>query len=317
MELIESPATPKCFLGIDGGGSKTVAVIVDADGNQLGHAQSGSANHHAVGLTTALANLRQASRDAAEQASCSLPVAAGWIGTAGMDNSSDYDLLVSHLYPLAASIRLTNDAELVLSVLDHAVGVALIAGTGAIAIGRDHTGNWKRASGWGHILGDEGSGYYIGRQALQAVVRALDGRGKPTLLTERLLAYWKLRTPEELLMRVYHRADKAEIARLSSLVFEIARKRKDALARQIIYQAAHELALAALTVGDALDFTGGDLPLALGGGLLLFEPDYREQAVRSIRRHRPVHSVTLVTDPALSAARAIRRMALEDPSPKL
>src|SRR5215469_3697846 len=265
MERIESRATPGFFLGIDGGGSKTVAVIVDADGNQLGTAQAGSANHHTVGLTTALANLHQATRDAAQRAGCSLPVDAGWIGTAGMDNSSDYDLLISHLYPLAGSIRLTNDAELVLSVLDHAVGVALIAGTGAIAVGRDHSGNCKRASGWGHILGDEGGGYYIGCQALQAVVRALDGRGKPTLLTEGLLAYWKLQTPEELLMRVYHRADKAEIARLSSLVFETARTRKDALARQIIYQAAHELALAALTVGGALEFPGGDLPLAVGG----------------------------------------------------
>ena len=175
MEAIESPAMPPIFfLGIDGGGSKTVAVIVDADGNRRGQAQAGSANHHAVSLPTAVANLHQATAGAAQIAGCSLPVAAGWIGTAGMDNSSDYDLLMPHLHPLAASIRLTNDAELVLSVLDHAVGVALIAGTGAIAVGRDHSGRWKRASGWGHILGDEGSGYYIGSQALQAVVRALD-----------------------------------------------------------------------------------------------------------------------------------------------
>src|SRR5215475_6372546 len=143
MEPIESPDTSRCFLGIDGGGSKTVAVIVDADGNLLGQARAGSANHHAVGLTSAVANIHRAGRDAAERAGCSLPVSAGWIGTAGLDSSSDYDLLVSHLYPLAARIRLTNDAELVLSVLDHAVGVALIAGTGAIAFGRDHTGNWK------------------------------------------------------------------------------------------------------------------------------------------------------------------------------
>jgi hypothetical protein len=85
------------------------------------------------------------------------------------------------------------------------------------------------------------------------------------------------------------------------------------LARQIIYRAARELALAALTVGGALEFPGGYLPLALGGGLLLFEPDYREQAVRCIRRHQPVQNVTLATDPALSAARAVRWMALEDP----
>ncbi|MGO8948146.1 MAG: N-acetylglucosamine kinase [Ktedonobacterales bacterium] len=310
METTEAgTSSAQFYLGIDGGGSKTVAVIVDAEGNRHAQSQAGSANHHAVGLKTALANLHRAACSAADSAGCSLPLTASWIGIAGLDNAADHEILLPHLYSLATGIRLTNDAELVLSVLDHTVGVALIAGTGAIAVGRDGSGNYKRASGWGHILGDEGSGYDIGRQALQAAVRALDGRGEPTALAEAVMDYWKLRGPDDLLSLVYHRADKAEIARLSPLVFEIAQSKKDTIARRIIQRAARELALTALTVGNALDFAEGDMPLALGGSLLLFEADYRDQAVRSISRRRAVSTVALATDPALSAARAARYLA--------
>ena len=166
------------------------------------------------------------------------------------------------------------------------------------------------ASGWGHILGDEGSGYAVGRQALQAAVRALDGRGQPTALTEALMDYWKLRSPDDLLTEVYHHAGKADIARISPLVFQIARAAGDTVARRIMRSAAQELALAALTVGSALDFAEGGMPLALGGGLLLFEAPYRQQVVRSIKRRRRVSPVTLATDPALGAARAARSLAV-------
>ncbi len=297
------------FLGIDGGGSKTYAVIVDAQGNERGRGLAGSANYSAIGLQPALANLRRASEAAARQAACALPCAAAWIGLAGIDSATDQEALLPYLAPLACTLRLTNDAELVLSALDHAVGVALIAGTGAIALGRDRYGAGRRASGWGHLLGDEGSGYDIARQALQAATRAADGRGRPTLLLQRFMDYWQLRAPDDLIAQVYRsqeqtdKAEKAEIARLSALVFAAARS-GDAVAQRIVRRAAHELALATLTVGSALD-----LPLALGGGLLLNEESYREQTLDFIRRRRPLGAVALVAEPALSAARAAVRLA--------
>jgi glucosamine kinase len=290
------------FLGVDGGASKTLAIVVNAQGQELGRGIAGSSNYQVIGLESALAQLRLAVEQVAHQTPCALPFAAAWLGMAGVDRTEDAALLLPHLQPLAGTIRLTNDAELLLSAFDQAVGVALIAGTGSIALGRDRHGATTRAGGWGHILGDEGSGYEIGRQALQAAARAADGRGPATTLLEHILQHWGLQRPAALFEQVYHRAEKADIARLSPLVFAAAQAR-DALASKIIQHAADELALAALTVCRKLDFSDGPVPLALGGGLLVREVGFRWQVLRRVRRQRPVE-VALVEQPALSAARA-------------
>jgi glucosamine kinase len=289
-------------LGVDGGASKTLAIVVDAQGQERGRGVAGSSNHTAVGLEHALAQLHLAIEQAIEQSGCQPPFAAAWLGMAGVDRPEDAALLLPHITSLAGTIRLTNDAELLLSALNQAVGVALIAGTGSIALGRDRHGTATRAGGWGHILGDEGSGYEIGRQALQAAARAADGRGPATTLLERILQHWNLQRPDDLFAQVYQRAEKADIARLSTLVFAAAHA-GDHQAGKIIQLAAEELALAALTVCRALSFPDESVPLALGGGLLVQEVGFRWQVLRRIHRHRQVQSV-LVEQPALSAARA-------------
>jgi N-acetylglucosamine kinase-like BadF-type ATPase len=292
------------FLGIDGGGSKTLAVIVDARGQERGRALAGSSNHAAVGVEAALAELRAAAEQATLAAGCRLPVKAAWLGLAGVDRPSDQRLLLPLLQPLAESMRLTNDAELLLSALGDAVGVALVSGTGSICLGRDTHSATARAGGWGHILGDEGSGYDIGRQALQAAIRAADGRGEATILLERIMSHWSLERPDDMVGRVYNNDDeKATIARLSSLVFQAAHD-GDRVARQIAQHAAEELALAVVTVSSALDFSGGRVSLALGGGLLIHETSLQGQVLQRIRRHQPLEHVAVVEQPALSGARA-------------
>ncbi len=297
-----------CFLGIDGGGSKTLAVIVDAEGRERGRALAGSANYAAVGLEQAVANLHAAAEQAAQAAGCRLPVKAAWLGLAGVDRPADQALLLPRLQTLADSMRLTNDAELLLSALDDAVGVAIVAGTGSIALGRNARGATARAGGWGHILGDEGSGYEIGRLALQAATRAADGRGEATTLLERILAFWSLEQPDDLIGRVYSDDDKAAIARLSALVFSAAQA-GDRVARKIAQHAADELALAALTVCVALDFSGGHVALALGGGLLIHEQRFQRQVLRRLRRRLALGQVAIVEQPALSAAQAAITLA--------
>lgn len=292
------------FLGIDGGGSKTLAVIVDAQGQERGRALAGSSNYQAVGIESALAALHAAAEQAALEAGGCLPVKAAWLGLAGVDRPGDQRLLLPRLQVLAAMMRLTNDAELLLSALDNAVGVALVAGTGSIALGRDARGAAARAGGWGHILGDEGSGYDIGRRALQAATRAADGRGTATTLLERIMSYWSLERPDDMIGRVYNNNDdKAMIARLAPLVLRAARD-GDHVARKIVQSTADELALTALTVCKALDFSGKRVGLALGGGLLLHEKSLRGQVLRRIRRRQPLGHVALVEEPALSGARA-------------
>jgi N-acetylglucosamine kinase-like BadF-type ATPase len=296
------------FLGVDGGATKTLAVIVDAGGRERGRGMAGSGNQAAVGLERAVVSIRGAVAEAAQRAGVGAPFRAAWIGLAGVDRPGDRDRLLPHLNPLADSVRLTNDAELALTGLDGAIGVAVIAGTGSIAVGRDATGRMARSGGWGHILGDEGSGYEIGRLALKAAVRAADGRGPQTALLPAIMAEWHLSRPDAMIDRVYPDGDKGKIAHLSALVFAAARE-GDAAARRIVREAAAELALAALAVGAMLDFPDGPLPVALAGGMLIHEADFRAMVLRRLRRRRPVGQVALVAEPALSAARAAIRLA--------
>lgn len=291
-------------LGVDGGGSKTLAVVVDAQGVERGRAVAGSSNYAAVGLNVAVGNIYAAAEGAAQAASTSLPVEAAWLGTAGVDSLRAHDLLLAHCRGVAGSVRVTNDAELVLGGLASMVGVALIAGTGSIALGRNAQGEARRAGGWGHVLGDEGSGYAIGRSALQAATRASDGRGEATTLLPAILQEWGLTEASDILTRVYPEVNKQVIAGLSSLVMRAA-EAGDEVAGAIVREAAEELALAATTVGHALGFGSAAIPLALGGGLLLHEHAFREDALRHIRQRQALGAVALVAEPALSAAQAL------------
>jgi N-acetylglucosamine kinase-like BadF-type ATPase len=292
------------YLGVDGGGTSTRAVIVDAGGQECGRGHAGSANQTAVGLDMAVANIRQAVGQAARAAGQEPPLAGAWYGLAGVDRSLDKQRLLPRLAELAARTRLTNDAELGLAALPGTCGVCLIAGTGSIAVGRDRTGRHARAGGWGHVLGDEGSGYAMGRAALQAVTRAADGRGPATALTAAILHAWDLREPAAIITHVYPAGEKAVIAALAPLVLQHAGD--DAVARRIVVDAANELAITALATAGQLDFPG-PVPLALVGSLLIAYPALRAAVVRRIRRRRPVAPVVTVPDPALAAAQALAR----------
>lgn len=291
------------FVGVDGGGSKTLAVVVDEQGSERGRGLAGSGNQSVVGLEVAVAQLRTAVERAVQEAGCTLPLRAAWLGVAGMDSAYDHDRLFPYLSSLAETVLLTNDAELVLGALDKRVGVALIAGTGAIALGRNMQGVTARASGWGYLLDEVGSGYELGRQALVAVVRAADGRGPQTMLLELILEHWQIREVSGVLAEVYANGGTAKIARLSSLVFMAARA-GDIVAQRIVQCAVDDLALVAATVGHKLHLTKQGLPIALGGSLLIHEVDYREQVLQGLSHRCRLGRIAIAEQPALIAARA-------------
>jgi N-acetylglucosamine kinase-like BadF-type ATPase len=164
-----------------------------------------------------------------------------------------------------------------------------------------------QVGGWGHLLGDEGSAYDIGRRAAQAATRAADGRGRPTELLQLVLRRWDLATPRSIIDHVYLTQDKAHIAALAPGALAIAR-RGDRVAGEIRRQACAELAMAAITAIDTLK-TATPVSLALGGGLLIHEPDLRKAIVARIRRKRALGQVTVVTEPALWAARSLAARA--------
>lgn len=291
------------FAGIDGGGSKTVVVVVDESGCERARIRTTSTNQAVIGTEAVIATLRAGLRDAAEAAGTSLPFTRAWFGLSGFDRPEDRARMEPSLRQLARSVAMTNDARLVLAGLAGGVGIVLIAGTGSIAFGTDPTGRAARAGGWGSLMGDEGSGWRMGRDALAAVARATDGRGPATQLTERILSHWRIDDPYNLILRVYDpKTTKADIAELSGIVFAAARE-GDGVAAGIVDEAVHALAAIPVAVAGRLSFPDA-IPLAFAGGLLLYRDIFRQRIEDLISARVPVSPPVLIDDPALAAARA-------------
>ena len=158
-----------------------------------------------------------------------------------------------------------------------ACGIVIVSGTGSIAYGRDAEGRASRAGGWGYLLGDEGSGYWIGRLALRAVVRHADGRGRITSLTPRLLNHFGVQKASELINAVYHEElSPGSIAALARYVQQ-SRDEGDMVASGILNRAADELMTAATAVMARLDLADKAFTFVLAGGMFHAVPWLSDQ----------------------------------------
>ena len=298
------------ILGIDGGGSKTLALLADADGHVLGRGTGPTSNYQSVGAAAALAALDEAS--AAAFAAAGLPFAplvAVCAGLAGVARPEDRALMQdwAHRRLPGALAIIVNDAQLVLAAgTPDGWGAALICGTGSIVYGQDAGGRQARAGGWGPLLGDEGSGYAVGQAALRAVMRGFDGRGPHTALTQAILAHWALSEPSDLVSRVYREALRpADMAALAPLV-EAAAAGGDDVAREILREAGRELAAAVQAVVRALDLPQ-PAPCALAGSLIIKGEIVRAMTLAAAgEAGLQLDPVTPVAEPAQGALRLAR-----------
>jgi N-acetylmuramic acid 6-phosphate etherase len=305
---------PRLVLGIDGGGTHTVALLAGPDGAVLGRGEAGPSNLQAVGADRALTALDEAvtrAFAAARQSRCS--VGAACLGLAGAGREEDQRVIHAwaQRVSLAGRVEVTTDATILLAAgTPEGWGLALVAGTGSIAFGRAPDGRTARAGGWGYLLGDEGSAYDLALAGLRAVARAADGRGPDTALTQRFLDRLGIGQPPELIRAVYQGDwDRAALAGLAQLVLEAAAE-GDTVAVGLLAEAAAELAAAAATVAEKLSLAKGPFPLALAGGLLLASDNYQERILEALGRLglRPA-PVTPVREPSAGAL----RLALSEP----
>ncbi len=260
----------KWYLGIDGGGTKTEALL-GPDLHSSAWGKAGPSNPHAVGIVAAAKNVKAAILAAEKQIGKCRPYKTV-IGLAGMDTPRDVVAMHRALQKELRSVvlpgwQLVNDIVIAFRSGTNAKrGAVLIAGTGSNALAMGPQGS-ARASGRGHRLADEGSGYAQGLAALHAVTKADDGRGPKTLLTKYLLAHFKVRKPADLIHIVYEPAfGKPQIAALAPLV-QYAAERGDVVARAIIIDAARELALLAMTVIQKSGLRRTVFPLVTVGGI--------------------------------------------------
>lgn len=298
--------TTVLYAGVDGGGTKTTVVLVDASGIERARITRSTSNVAVVGHDAAGKVLRSAMEAARALADDGATITGAWFGLSGSDRPEDQRRLRPYIEDLVPDIRMTNDAELILGALPGAVGVAIVSGTGSIAVGRNVAGERARSGGWGQIIGDEGSGYDLARRMFDAFAREVDGRGPATSLTARLREYLSLTEPHQLIAYVYRpETSKADIAGLSNIVIKEA-DRGDPVAVEIVTASATQLAETAAAAARALQFTER-LPLALTGGLLVNIERFRGVVLEALGEEWPEIDCQIVTDPALTAAQSLAR----------
>lgn len=251
-------------LGIDIGGSKTHAVVVE-DGRILAEVTVASANVASVGEPAAAAAL-----DALAQEVGTTPVGAVCAGAAGADTAAGREWLAGLLrvrFP-SAVVTVVHDSEIILAASGHARGVVVISGTGSAAWGRAADGAEARAGGWGYLLGDEGGGYVLARDAVRAVLAEADRAEPPGPLARDLLAACGLADPADLLDLFYARPERRYWASHAAVVCRLA-EQGDAAAVLLLDGCADALAGLAGAVARRIDATG---PVVLAGGLVVHQP---------------------------------------------
>ncbi len=315
------------YLGIDGGGTKTRCVLGD-EMTVLATAMSGGSNIVRLGETQAREALHTAIRQVCATANISpAQISAVCIGAAGADRAEIVAKirailveLISETAPETAlpKIEVVGDMTIALEAACGAgPGVIAIAGTGSIAYGRDATGHTARAGGWGFAVSDEGSGHWIGRRAISAILSAHD-QGLETTLSTMVLQAWKLNTLDELVQQA-NSTPPPDFPRLFPIVLRAADE-DDSVARSLLTDAGAKLgSLAAIVVHrlahntPAATLTGSmlpvaTLPVAMTGSVFRQSPDVRRVFCNTLQTNLPGIDVRQdIVDPiegALARARA-------------
>lgn len=263
-------SSPSYFIGVDGGASKTAALVTDADGQALGRGLAGGSNHLRIGLEEATRNVERAINAALVESGIAIrQVEHAYCGIAGADHPLHRAKVVEALsvfFP-RGNFTVDSDARIALTAaVGFGHGVVIIAGTGSVAFGRNEAAREARAGGWGPTLGDEGSGYWIARKGLSAIVRSFDGRGPATKMTDLLCDEFEMCRPEDLPRFVYAATTHADdIARYGRLAMEAAGD-GDPVAKGILDTAGCELGDCVVAVARRLQMLESPFPVAYVGG---------------------------------------------------
>jgi N-acetylglucosamine kinase-like BadF-type ATPase len=229
------------------------------------------------------------------------------VGMAGVDRPGDADVVRGIMRRIGqnAQVLIVNDALVALEAgAPEMPGVVIIAGTGSICYGRNAENQAARAGGWGYVLGDEGSGYWIGRHALRAVVREADRRGPHTSLTVKALKHFGVTRPQDLIHEIYYGGMRpGAIAALASEVQD-AFVEGDAVASGILEVGVRELVSSAASVVGRLHLEQQAFVFVLSGGIFRAVPWMREQLIARLPRVAPAADIRhLAVEPAEGAVR--------------
>jgi glucosamine kinase len=275
------------LVGIDGGGTRTTVVVADAGGQPLARYAGAAGLVDPRAPAAAAAVLVSAVAEASRLAGVRGPAAALCAGLAGVGDPATREVVRAALAGagVAERVRVATDSETALEgAFASGAGILLIAGTGSIAYGRGEDGRTERCGGWGMVVGDEGSGYAIGRAALTAALRAVDGRGTGTRLLPMVMERLGVDEPRQIATWA-GRAAKAEIAALVPEVIRLA-EGGDAPALEILRGAAREQALHAAALIERLAPWSEAPRVVLLGGVFAIDL-FRDLVTRAMTERIP------------------------------
>lgn len=261
------------YLGIDGGGSNLRAVIVDDELNTVAQAiYPQTANPSSVGREAAASTIQSALRSALRKAGCPPDaIRAAGIGVAGASAEYAADWLVEVIHGVLPETRVVASSDIEIALVGaHGArrGVIALAGTGSVAYGVSESGEGLIVGGWGYLIGDEGSGFWLGLRAVQIAAREYDHAPEPpSALAQRVLAALEIPNGRALIRKIYGeaRVDVRGIAALASLLLDAA-DAGDTRAQEAVDQGARALAGLVATLERRLNLT--QPPVALAGSLL-------------------------------------------------
>lgn len=290
-------------IGIDAGGTKTVGLLADASGAVVREVRDGGANLLVHGELAVEKILHQV----IESLDPPGPVAAACLGMAGADRPDEKRLLYDLLRRLGLrrGVAIVHDAQIALVAgAPGGCGVVVVAGTGSIAFGVDERGEAVRSGGWGYLLGDEGSAFWLGHAAVRLGLRAADGRGPRTALYELIRERLGVAEPARLVEWFYDQEhSRNRVAELAELVEEAAAGGDEA-ADDLLDQAADHLAAAARAVARRLTFAGR-YPLVLSGGAFRACPSLYHRLEAGVDLPQ-AEMVRLTVEPAVGAVTLAR-----------
>jgi len=307
------PSSPRFLLAVEGGGSKTTALLTDLDGKSVGRGFGPGSNPHSVGFETAYKAVAMAVDGALINATGRLHEGSSWqktgvasacFGLAGIDGPEDEAQLSAWVKEQAIAERfvVVNDSELVVAAgTPEGWGVALISGAGSVCLARSPQGRTLRVGGWGHLLGDEGSGYRLALDALRLATQTVDGRADAQALLRAILKHWSLADAGALIRHVHAAGmTPADLASLAPVVLALAAT-GDASAKALVEQSVKDLAR---QVDTAIRKLALDKPpLALAGSQL--RGDVRRGLLTTIAS--PLGDVAYVEDPCRGAVTLAKR----------
>jgi glucosamine kinase len=300
-----SPAMSLILVGADVGGTKTAVAVADGDTVSARATGPGAAVRPGRALQSAATIIEVVRQGLATAGALRADVLV--VGAAGAGRQPEQGELERALRTeqVAQRVVVVTDIEIALvAAFGDGPGIVVSAGTGSIAVGRDRSGTLRRMGGYGWQMGDEGSGYAIGRAALGAVSRARDGRSPTTPLQQRLLGATRNANFDELVSWAAT-ATPAQVAALAPHVLEVAAA-GDVVSRGILDYAARELSQLAICLHPLLT-DRGRMPVALAGGLLEADTPLRATLLAKLGEQDRLSVVDAPIDAALGALAIARR----------